>query len=158
MLLELFISNSTLSCPLKKIVFWYITNGKQELAIYSYFHSFIYLATSSYCVKVLVFSLIWLFAIPWTVACVACQAALSMEFSRQEYWNGLPFPSPVDLPDPGVEPRSPAFQVKSLPSEPPGKPNWILDFSNFHQFCFFFFFSFMLFFCSRIQSRIPQHI
>ena len=46
-----------------------------------------------------------------------------MEFSRQEYWSGLPFPSPGDLPDPGIEPGSPALQVDSLPSEPPGKPN-----------------------------------
>ena len=45
-----------------------------------------------------------------------------MEFSRQEHWNGLPFPSPGDIPDPGIEPRSPALQVVSLPSEPPGKP------------------------------------
>ena len=45
-----------------------------------------------------------------------------MEFSRQEYWSGLPFPSPGDLPDPGIEPGSPALQADSLPSEPPGKP------------------------------------
>ena len=51
--------------------------------------------------------------IPWTVA---CQAPLSMEFSRQEYWSGLPFPSPGDLPDPGIEPGSPALQADSLPS------------------------------------------
>ena len=44
-----------------------------------------------------------------------------MEFSRQEYWSGLPFPSPGDLPDPGMEPRSPALQVNALTSEPPGK-------------------------------------
>ena len=44
-----------------------------------------------------------------------------MEFSRQEYWSGLPFPSPGDLPDPGIEPVSPAFQADSLPPEPPGK-------------------------------------
>ena len=43
-----------------------------------------------------------------------------MEFSRQEYWNGLPFPSPGDLPNPGIELRSPALQADSLPSEPPG--------------------------------------
>ena len=43
-----------------------------------------------------------------------------MGFSRQEYWSGLPFPSPVDLPDPGIEPRSPALQADALPSEPPG--------------------------------------
>ena len=45
-----------------------------------------------------------------------------MEFCRQEYWGGLPFPSPGDLPDPGIEPRYPALQANSLPSEPPGKP------------------------------------
>ena len=44
-------------------------------------------------------------------------------FSRQEYWRGLPFPSPGDLRNPGIEPRSPALQVDSLPSEPPGKPH-----------------------------------
>ena len=53
-------------------------------------------------------------AIPWTVA---CQAPLSMGFSRQEYWSGLPFPSPGDLPDPGTEPRSPALQADDLPTE-----------------------------------------
>ena len=55
---------------------------------------------------------------PWTVA---YQASLSMGFSRQEYQSGLPFPSPGDLPDPGIEPRSPALQADTLPSEPPGK-------------------------------------
>ena len=60
-----------------------------------------------------------LFVIPWTVA---CQAPLSMEFSRQEQWSGLPFPSPGDLSDPGVEPGFPALQADSLPSGPPGKP------------------------------------
>jgi len=58
---------------------------------------------------------------PWTVA---YQASLSMGFSRQEYWSGLPFPSPGDLPDPGIEPRSPALQADVLPSEPPGKPQY----------------------------------
>ena len=46
-----------------------------------------------------------------------------MGFSRQEYWSGLPFPSPGDLPNPGVEPRSPTLQADALTSEPPGKPN-----------------------------------
>ena len=46
----------------------------------------------------------------------------SMEFSRPEYWSGQPFPSPGDLPNPGIEPRSPALQVDSLPAEPQGKP------------------------------------
>ena len=54
--------------------------------------------------------------IPWTVT---YQAPPSMEFSRQEYWSGLPFPSPGDLPDPGIEPRSPTLQADALPSELP---------------------------------------
>ena len=58
------------------------------------------------------FSLAQLFATPWTVA---RQAPLSMGFSRQEYWSRLPFPSPGDLPDTGIEPRSPALQADSLP-------------------------------------------
>jgi len=53
---------------------------------------------------------------------VDCQVPLSTEFSRQEYWSGLPFPSPRDLPDLGIEPRPPALQSDSLLSEPPGKP------------------------------------
>ena len=54
---------------------------------------------------------------------VAYQAPLSMEFSRQEYWSGLPGPSPEgDLPDPGIKLGSPALQADSLPAEPPGKP------------------------------------
>ena len=48
---------------------------------------------------------------------VACQAPLSMELSRKEYWSGLPFPSPGDLPNPGIKPGSPAMQVDSLPTE-----------------------------------------
>ena len=52
----------------------------------------------------------------------ACQGPLSMGFSRQEYWSGLSFPSPGDLPNSGTEPRSPKLQAHSLPSEPPGKP------------------------------------
>ena len=57
-------------------------------------------------------------AIPWTVA---CQTPLSMGFSRQEYWSGLPFPSPEDLSDPGIKPRSPALQADSLSTELWGK-------------------------------------
>ena len=49
-----------------------------------------------------------------------------MGFARQECWNGLPFPSPGDLPDPGIEPRSPALQADASPSEPPGKPMLLL--------------------------------
>ena len=58
-----------------------------------------------------------LFATSWTVA---YQVPPSMGFSRQEYWSGLSFPSPGDLPNPGTEPRSPALQADPLPSEPPG--------------------------------------
>ena len=58
-------------------------------------------------------------ATPWTIA---CQAPLSMGFSRQECWRGLPFPSPGNLPDPGIKPRSPALQADSLPPELRAKP------------------------------------
>ena len=58
-------------------------------------------------------------ATPWTR-----QARLSMKVSRQEYWLGLPFPSPGDLPHPGIQPGSPALQPDSLLSDPPGKPEW----------------------------------
>ena len=68
--------------------------------------------------KVKSFSRVRLFATPWTVA---HQAPPSMGFSMQEYWSGLPFPSPGGLPDPGIEPGSPASQADALPSEPPGK-------------------------------------
>ena len=64
-------------------------------------------------------SCVWLFG---TSCSVACQAPLSMGFSRQEYWSGLPCPPPGDLPNPGIKPRSPALQADSLPSELPGKP------------------------------------
>ena len=60
-----------------------------------------------------------LFATPGTVA----HQAPSMEFFRQEYWSGLPFPSPEDLPDPGIEPGSPELEADALLSKPPGNPN-----------------------------------
>ena len=74
------------------------------------------------------------FSITWDVRSpnqVACQAALSKGLSKQEYWSGLPWPPPGDLPDPGIKPASPvslALQVDSLLAEPPGKP------SHFHKF------------------------
>ena len=60
------------------------------------------------------------------------QAPLSLGFSRQEYWNGLPFPSPGDLPDPGIEPSSPELQADSLPSEPPEMPGviYLVQYAN----------------------------
>ena len=69
-------------------------------------------------VKVKSLSRLQLFATPWTVD---YQARSSMGFSRQEYWSGLPFPSPGDLHDPGIEPGLPIFQADALTSEPPGK-------------------------------------
>ena len=104
--------------------------------------------------KVKLLSCLRLFATPWTIA---YQAPLSMEFSRQEYWSGLPFPSPGDLPEPGNEPRSSALQADTLPSEPPGKPNrhltseiivkwrwwWVL--SHYYLFLNLFNFTFMQF-------------
>ena len=64
-----------------------------------------------------------LFVTPWTVD---HQAPLFMEFFSQEYWSGLSFSSPGDLPNPGIEHRSPALQADSLPSESPGKPSYLL--------------------------------
>ena len=69
-------------------------------------------------VKVKSLSRVRAFVTPWTVA---YRAPPSMGFSRQECWSGLPFPSPGDLPDPGIEPGSPTLQPDTLPSEPPGK-------------------------------------
>ena len=86
-------------------------------------------------------SRVWIFATPWTVA---HQAPPSMEVSRQEYWSGLPFPSPGDFPDPGIEPGSTALQADALPSELQGSPNiemWMLfifliqQISNQRQLC-----------------------
>ena len=70
-------------------------------------------------VKVKSLSHVLLFVTPWTVA---YQASLSMGFSRQEYWSGLPFPSQGDLPNPGIEPRSPALEADTILSELPGEP------------------------------------
>ena len=69
------------------------------------------------CACVHALSCVQIFATPWTVA---YQASPSMGFSGQEYWSGLPFPSPGDLPNPGIKPWSPAWQADALSSEPPG--------------------------------------
>ena len=81
------------------------------------------------CSKLKLLSYVQLFKTSWTVA---YQASLSMGFSRQEYQSGLPFPSPEDLPDPGIEPRSPTLQADSLPSEPPGKPKNVQTIMQLH--------------------------
>ena len=64
------------------------------------------------------------------VDCIAHKAPQSMGFSRKEYWSGLPFPSPGDLPDPGIKPRSPALQSDALTSEPRGKPSTVIVYST----------------------------
>ena len=83
-----------------------------SVCIYSY-----YIHCDTEWVRLL--SRVRLIATPWTVA---YQAPPSIGFSRQEYWSGVPFPSLGDLPDPGIEPGSPAFQADALTSAPPGKP------------------------------------
>ena len=72
-------------------------------------------------IVILLFSSVWLFETPWTVA---HQVPLPMGFPRQEYWSGLPFPSPADLPNPGIEPSSPATAGGFFTTEPLGKPLW----------------------------------
>ena len=116
---------------------------------------------------------VWLFVSPWTIA---RQALLSMGFSRQEYWSGLPFPSPGDLSNPGIEPRSPALQPHSLPSEPPGKTLTFLILYSYLQmklytkeenrglrFSLFFFwvvfsFTIVVSVCITQASHIPQMV
>ena len=101
---------------------------KNELALTHYNHSksIIHLGAHSWCCTFYAlicmlncFSRVWFFAILWTIV---LQAHMSMGFSRQEYWNGYPFPSPEDLPNPGIKPRSPTLQEDSFLSELPGKP------------------------------------
>ena len=89
---------------------------KQSSCLMLYYNLFAYHLPSK--VKVKSLSRVRLFATLWTVA---YQAPQSMEFSRQEYWSGLIFLSPGDLPNPGIKPRSPALQADALPSEPSGK-------------------------------------
>ena len=81
----------------------------------------------------------------WTVA---YQALLSMEFSRQEYWSGYPFPSPRDLPDSGIKPRSPAFQADYLTSESPGKA----------KFCHMFYTSYYGMFLKYLPISTLRHL
>ena len=91
--------------------------------------------TSNYQIsEVELLSHVQLFVTPWTVA---YPAPPSMEFSKQEYWSGLLFPPPGDLPNPGIEPGSPTLQADALLSEPPGKPRMdiiLLPISNYLQF------------------------
>ena len=100
-------------------IWLYILSDKVLLKISRHKHTHtIYIHINSK-VKVKSLSRVQLFVTPWTVA---YQVPPSMGFSRQEFWSGLPFSSPGDLPNPGIESMSPALQADSLLSEPPGKP------------------------------------
>ena len=85
---------------------WLTLSLSHLFSIYLCIYLFTYLWNVKWKVKVKLLSRVWLFATPWTVA---YQAPPSKGFSRQEYWSGLPFPFPGDLPDPGIEPGSPAL-------------------------------------------------
>ena len=84
--------------------FWLLLGESVSLALVCFQHAPFVVAKS--------LGHVWLFVTPWTVA---HQGPLSMGFSRQEYWNGLPCPLPGDLPNPGIKPLSPAWQADSLP-------------------------------------------
>ena len=111
-----------LQIPTARITWWILVYGKMLALDFAKLYSYPQIVMKESEIELL--SHVWLFATPWTVA---RQALLSMGFSKQEYWIGLPFPSPGDLPDrgiephPGIEPGSPALQADSLSSEPPGK-------------------------------------
>ena len=92
--------------PLKRKGTWFLNFEKKNIDLNCYLQ-----LKSRFCAVLSHFSRVWLFATPWTVA---CQAPLSMEFARQEYWSGLPFPSPGGLPEPGIKPVSLALQADSL--------------------------------------------
>ena len=94
--------------------------------------------------KVKSLSRVQLFVTPWIVA---HQAPLSMGFSRQEYWSGLPFRSPGDLPDPGIEPGSPTLQADPLTFELPGKPQSIYEWNANSKF-----------WLSNDYGDFPQHL
>ena len=97
-------------------------------------------------VKVKSLSRVGLFATPWTVA---YQAPQSIEFSRQEYCSGLPFPSPGDLPDPGIKPRSPALQMLYCLSQQ-GSPILSISFFSFH------FSNFLVCIAQHMRSQFPE--
>ena len=119
-------------------VYQNITLSVAEGKIYRYIlQIYIYMSVKS--VKLL--RHVRLFAIPWTVA---YQAPLSMEFSRQEYWSGLPFPFPGDLPNPRIESRSPILQADALLSELPGLYIYIYIYIYICNIYIYFFFTQLL--------------
>ena len=98
-------------------IIMYIMTSKVFSLFFFFFHAFILCSHYTFWhreseVKVKLLSCVLLFVTSWTIQ--------SMEFSRPEYWNGLPCPPPRDLPNPGIKPRSPALQTDSLPAEPQG--------------------------------------
>ena len=101
------------------------------MSIYYIYYVYIYTHVQyiSYTHAGLVAKLYLTLVTPWVIA---CQAPLSSGFSRQEHWSGLPFSSPGDLPDPGIEPRSPALQAYSLLTELQGKPYHIHNIYYIH--------------------------
>ena len=104
-----------------------LLGAELEITLGSQAHSLCSLPICSVCVRAQLLSHVQLSMISWTVV---HQAPLSMEFSRQEYWSGLSFPSPGDLPDPGIEHGSHILQADSLLSEPLGGPSLILNFCS----------------------------
>ena len=100
----------------REIIRWYY--GYNFRLDFVLLNTWVFSVVSGLKVKVKSLSRVQLLGTTWTVA---HQAPPSMGFSRQEYWSELPFPSPGDLPDPGIKPRSPALQADTLTSEPPGK-------------------------------------
>ena len=103
------------TCLCRMVCFTFKQRRLQCLTPWSYEDVLIHV-----CVHTQLLSRVLLFATSWTVA---HQAPLSMGFSRQDYWSGLPYNPPGDLPNPGIEPRSPALWAEALTSEPPGKPH-----------------------------------
>ena len=83
----------------------------------------------------------------------ACQAPLSMGFSRQEYWSGLPFLPPGDIPDPGIKATSPVFTGRFLTTEPPGNPSWVYTYQQIHQVGYI---NYVLFCTSTKLKKINQ--
>ena len=97
-------------------MFVFIAKSLQCLVI---FEMFSFKNTEIKGMRAQLLSCVWLFVIPWTID---SQAPLSMGFPKQESWSGLPFPSPGDLPNPGIKPGAPAFQAESLPLSHQGSP------------------------------------
>ena len=94
---------------------------------------------SDYTYEVKSLSRVRLFVTPWAAA---SQAPPSMGFSRQEYWSGVPFPSPGDLPDSGIEPGSPVLRVDALPSKPPGKPNYTYIYMYIYMYIYIYIYNY----------------